>query len=195
VPLLRNCRSLQSPEFFYLLKTNHSQLLGYSNQAASFLHNKLIFAITFTLNTIDVLAFCRGADSTKGRYATPLDPRSSYSRKAYCHRAGKTYRPERAPCPRWPEASSMTPLRFYFICPMTVSRSIRTKNKDVLHSGCKLRRPGSFSQVLLAYQPPNSRSHQDFSLAFLAGAFSPACPAQPCAGGSASSTAGTLILP
>ena len=52
------------------------------------------------------------------------------SRKACCQWAGKTYRPERASCPRWPESSSMTPLRFYWICPLTVSRDNKNQRKS-----------------------------------------------------------------
>ena len=52
------------------------------------------------------------------------------SRKAYCQWAGKTYRPERASCPRWPESSSMTPLRFYWICPLTVSRDNKNQRRS-----------------------------------------------------------------
>ena len=74
------------------------------------------------------------------------------SRKAYCQWAGKTYRPERASCPRWPESSSMTPLRLYWICPLTVSRDNKNQRKSPnaltrsLLPSSLLRHPGIFEE-------------------------------------------------
>ena len=66
----------------------------------------------------------------KGEVAPLWNPPVLKSREAYCKWAGKTYRPERASCPRWPESSSMTPLRFYLICPLTVSRDNKNQRKS-----------------------------------------------------------------
>ena len=66
----------------------------------------------------------------KGEVAPLWNPPVLKSRKAYCKWAGKTYRPERASCPRWPESSSMTPLRFYWFCPFPVSRDNKNQRKS-----------------------------------------------------------------
>ena len=81
---------------------------------------------------LHILSGCR--QHPKGRWL-PFALHNSFapvlkSRKAYCKRAGKTYRPERASCPRWPESSSMTPLRLYWICPFPVSRDNKNQGKS-----------------------------------------------------------------
>ena len=83
-------------------------------------------------SNLSILSGCR--QHPKGRWL-PFALHNGFlpvlkSRKAYCQWAGKTYRPERASCPRWPESSSMTPLRFYWICPLTVSRDNKNQKKS-----------------------------------------------------------------
>ena len=86
----------------------------------------------------------------KGEVAPLWNPPVLKSRKAYCKWAGKTYRPERASCPRWPESSSMTPLRLYWICPFPVSRDNKNQGKS------------SHALMRSLLPPSNTRSSRNF---------------------------------
>ncbi len=78
-------------------------------------------------------AFCRGADCTQRGGGSPLETYQFFNREeAYWYRAGKTYRPERASCPRRTETSSMTSLRFYLFCTPSVFRDNKEPKKELI---------------------------------------------------------------